>query len=227
MSFTRRSAARSALAVPPVEISSTPKPASVFANSTRPVLSVTLSRARRMRLSEGTDEVKFVAPTALAGETLQGPRIRLHGARGRHGTGHFGSLLRQISTPADVTHTRRRESIYDEGYGKQLAGSPTRDFAAGWWICGGAAGGGPQAVEMGCGAGDLSAGRCELPGFFGDDGAACEPVFADPRTAFWMGRESRRRGAGGRRVVADRDRDVRACRDSSPGDEHVVPGPAG
>ena len=38
-------------AVPPVEISSTPKPASTWANSTRPVLSVTLSSARQIRFS--------------------------------------------------------------------------------------------------------------------------------------------------------------------------------
>ncbi len=44
----RKPASRSAFAVPPVETSSTPKPASARANSTRPVLSVTLSSARRI-----------------------------------------------------------------------------------------------------------------------------------------------------------------------------------
>src|ERR1035437_1947058 len=48
MSLTERPAARSAVAVPPVDTSSTPKPASTRAKSTSPVLSVTLSRARRI-----------------------------------------------------------------------------------------------------------------------------------------------------------------------------------
>src|SRR5512139_1371564 len=45
-SITARPASRSALAVPPVESSSTPAPASARAKSTRPVLSETESRAR-------------------------------------------------------------------------------------------------------------------------------------------------------------------------------------
>ena len=49
-----RPASRRARAVPPVETSSTPKPARTWANSTRPVLSVTLSNARRMRFYERT-----------------------------------------------------------------------------------------------------------------------------------------------------------------------------
>src|SRR6266704_1687114 len=48
---------RSNLAVPPVEISSTPIPVSFWAKSTRPVLSVTLRMARRMgaRTSDDID----------------------------------------------------------------------------------------------------------------------------------------------------------------------------
>jgi hypothetical protein len=46
MSFTASPASRRALAVPPVEINSTPAAARVRANSTRPVLSETESNAR-------------------------------------------------------------------------------------------------------------------------------------------------------------------------------------
>ena len=46
MSFTLTPESRNSLAVPPVEISSTPIPASLRANSTSPVLSVTLRMAR-------------------------------------------------------------------------------------------------------------------------------------------------------------------------------------
>src|SRR6266853_1527294 len=46
MSFTRTPESRNSLEVPPVEISSTPRPASLWANSTSPVLSVTLRMAR-------------------------------------------------------------------------------------------------------------------------------------------------------------------------------------
>ena len=46
MSFTLIPESRSSFAVPPVEISSTPRPASLRANSTSPVLSVTLRMAR-------------------------------------------------------------------------------------------------------------------------------------------------------------------------------------
>src|ERR1035441_4450620 len=54
MSLTARPASRSARAVPPVDTSSTPKPDSTWANSTRPVLSVTLNNALRIRFSELT-----------------------------------------------------------------------------------------------------------------------------------------------------------------------------
>ena len=46
MSFTVTPESRNSFAVPPVEISSTPMPASLRANSTSPVLSVTLRMAR-------------------------------------------------------------------------------------------------------------------------------------------------------------------------------------
>src|SRR4051794_2709343 len=46
ISFTATPFSRSNFAVPPVEISSTPRPASLRAKSTSPVLSVTLRRAR-------------------------------------------------------------------------------------------------------------------------------------------------------------------------------------
>ena len=51
MSLTANPASRSAAAVPPVETSSTPNPASALASSTSPVLSVTLSSARRIGFS--------------------------------------------------------------------------------------------------------------------------------------------------------------------------------
>src|SRR5205085_6091023 len=53
MSFTASPASRSALAVPPVEISSTPAAASVWAKVTRPVLSETESSARRIFSIDG------------------------------------------------------------------------------------------------------------------------------------------------------------------------------
>ena len=46
MSRTVKTAAAKVARVPPVEISSTPKPHNAFANSTSPVLSLTLSKAR-------------------------------------------------------------------------------------------------------------------------------------------------------------------------------------
>jgi hypothetical protein len=59
MSFTLNPASRKARAVPPVETSSTPKPAKAWANSTRPVLSVTLSNALRIRFSALTAILPF------------------------------------------------------------------------------------------------------------------------------------------------------------------------
>ena len=81
-----RPASRSAFRVPPVETSSTPKPASVFANSTRPVLSVTLSRARRMRLS--LFAVTLVTPCDPCASARAKEQTTLR-ACGRHGTGHL------------------------------------------------------------------------------------------------------------------------------------------
>ena len=54
MSRTVRPAARRAEAVPPVEMSSTPWAARAWANSTRPVLSVTLSKALEIGFTEGS-----------------------------------------------------------------------------------------------------------------------------------------------------------------------------
>src|SRR5439155_23813125 len=55
MSFTRMPESRSSFAVPPVEISSTPKPARLRAKSTNPVLSVTLRMARWILDIHGLD----------------------------------------------------------------------------------------------------------------------------------------------------------------------------
>jgi hypothetical protein len=57
MSRTASPASRRVRAVPPVEIRSTPNPARVLARSTRPVLSVTLSSARRIGLTELEEEL--------------------------------------------------------------------------------------------------------------------------------------------------------------------------
>ncbi len=63
MSMTARPASASALRVPPVEINSTPSAARACANSTRPVLSLTLSKARRIRrtVMSGTSGGGFLA----------------------------------------------------------------------------------------------------------------------------------------------------------------------
>src|SRR5437879_2012474 len=86
MSCTFSPASASVLRVPPVEISSTPKLAKSLANSTRPVLSLTLSKARRMvrgdmgRTSNG--DSSYTAVIAFTHEVADGSALDCSGGQG-------------------------------------------------------------------------------------------------------------------------------------------------
>ena len=115
MSFTGSPASRRAFAVPPVEMSSTPKAVRTLANSTNPVLSVALSNARRMRLS--VPEVTLLLLVALAASsstrTKEQTTLRM---RMSHVMERDNALCisRWISTQTQrVVDASGEESIYD------------------------------------------------------------------------------------------------------------------
>src|SRR5690242_8969736 len=123
MSLTLRPASRSVRAVPPVEISSTPKPASALANSTSPVLSVTLSRARRIFFSALT-----FAPKGAA-DPLSTVRLSAHISEYNRGS---GAGDKRVGRPAggELMHEDSVRWVSGQGRGEQSCDGGRRDVGA-------------------------------------------------------------------------------------------------